>query len=185
MKFWENRRLATGVLAVCVLGSVFGLGGAHLSKERQAALNVFEVGTDTTFSTTYSISAYLNNSSNYVRTMLEEYRLRVGSEWENQSRVQESMNAIIAGAPDERLNDYQTLAADVESMYTDFHLHVKDESAALDFDKAYKGFKSEKSKIGHDEYHALARSFNADASGFPAGMVSGLWHLSDLDPFEP
>ena len=30
MKFWENRKIATAVLAVCVLGSVFGLGGGIL-----------------------------------------------------------------------------------------------------------------------------------------------------------
>ena len=52
MKLLESRRFAAGVLAVCAAGSVFGLGGAHLSRERQNAMNVFTVGTDTSFSTT-------------------------------------------------------------------------------------------------------------------------------------
>lgn len=184
MKLLENRRFAAGVLAVCAVGSVFGFGGAHLSRERQNAMNVFTVGTDTSFSTTMSVDAYLKNSADYARTMIEEYRLRAGSEWEGQARVQSEMASIVSGAPGDRLSDYLSLVSDVESLYTDFHAAVPDDAAALDFDKAYKGFKSENSKIGYDEYHSLARNFNSDASGFPASAVAGLWNLSELDPFD-
>ncbi len=184
MKFSENRRLAVGVLAVCVFGSIFGLGGAHLSKEHRNAVNVFEVGTDTAFSVDMSISGYLNNSAEYARTMLEEYRLHTKAEWENQKRMQEEMAQIVSGSPEERLDDYEALVADVESLYTDFHIAVTSESDSLDFDKAYKGFKSENNKIGYDEYHSIARSYNADASGFPASLVADLWNISELNPFE-
>ena len=136
MKLLESRRFAAGVLAVCAVGSVFGLGGAHLSRERQNAMNVFTVGTDTSFSTTMSVDAYLKNSADYARTMIEEYRLRAGSEWEGQTRVQSEMASIVSGAPGDRLSDYLSLVSDVESLYTDFHAAVPDDAAALDFDKA-------------------------------------------------
>ena len=184
MKLLTNRRLATGVLAVCVFGSVFGLGGNCLNQERKKAQNVFEVGTDTSFATTLSVSAYLTNSAAYARTMLEEYKLRTGSAWENQDQMQTAMENIVLGTPSERLDDYQALVADVESLYTDFHLNVTEDALVTDFDKAYKGFKSENNKIGYDEYHQLARAFNEDAEGFPAGLVAGLWHLTELDPFD-
>ena len=42
MNVLYNRRLACAVLAVCVLLSVFGLGGAELARTRKNALRVFD-----------------------------------------------------------------------------------------------------------------------------------------------
>lgn len=185
MKLIQSRRFAAGVLAVCVVGSVFGFGGAHLAGERRSAMKVFEEGSDTSFAVRMSVDAYLENSADYARQMAEEYRLRVGSAWEGQAQTVEASEKIVSGEPEQRLNDYRTLIANVESMYTDFHAIVADEDAARDFDRAYKNFKSEHNKIQYDEYHSLARDYNSEAAGFPANAVAGLWRLSELDPFDP
>ena len=42
MNVLYNRRLACAALAVCVLLSVFGLGGAELARTRKNALRVFD-----------------------------------------------------------------------------------------------------------------------------------------------
>ena len=185
MNVLYNRRLACAVLAVCVLLSVFGLGGAELARTRKNALRVFDEGIDTSFAVRMSVDAYLENSANYAREMAEEYRLRVGSAWDGQAKIADEAEKILSGEPGQRLNDYRALVADVESLYTDFHAAVTDEDASRDFDRAYKNFKSEHNKIQYDEYHSLARDYNSEASGFPAGAVAGLWNLSELDPFDP
>lgn len=185
MKLIQSRRFAAGVLAVCAVGSVFGFGGAHLASERKNAMKVFEEGSDTSFAVRMSVDAYLENSANYAREMAEEYRLRVGSAWDGRAKIAEEAEKILSGEPGQRLNDYRALVADVESLYTDFHAAVTDEDASRDFDRAYKNFKSEHNKIQYDEYHSLARDYNSEASGFPAGAVAGLWNLSELDPFDP
>ena len=47
MRFNENRPLAWAVLAVCALGSVFGLGGSSLARERDRVVDYFYDGADT------------------------------------------------------------------------------------------------------------------------------------------
>ena len=41
MRFNENRPLAWAVLAACALGSVFGLGGSSLARERDRVEDYF------------------------------------------------------------------------------------------------------------------------------------------------
>ena len=48
MRLTENRRLAWVALAVCVVVSVFVLGGAALGRERKNVLRVFNDGTGNT-----------------------------------------------------------------------------------------------------------------------------------------
>ena len=57
MRFSENRTIAFVVLAVCVLGSIFGLGGMGLARERSAVMTVYDRGADTSLSTRHSMDA--------------------------------------------------------------------------------------------------------------------------------
>ncbi|HIS84768.1 MAG TPA: hypothetical protein IAB50_04220 [Candidatus Faecivicinus avistercoris] len=184
MKFWENRKIAAVVLAVCVLSSVVELGGGSLVRSRASALEVFEEGSDPSLSVRFSMDAYLENCAGYARTMAEEFRLRVDSEDANAARTLEL--ADIAGGDgdiDARYAAYAELCAAVESLYTNFYAAGISEEDAVSFRGAYLNFQGEVNKIEYDDYRAMARAYNRSLEGFPASIVAGLFGLGELNPF--
>ena len=62
MRFSENRVIAWIVLAVCVIGSVVGLGGAGMARERNEAVEVYFEGTDDRDSA-HCMQAYVDRDS--------------------------------------------------------------------------------------------------------------------------
>lgn len=185
MNFQYNRKLATVVLVVCALTSVFGLGGVGLARERKDALRVFEEGVDTSFAVRFSVEAYLQNSADYAAVMAEEVRMRVDAESESAQNVQALAETVRnGGATAQTRAAYRDLVSAVETMYSEFHSAVADEASCADFDRAYTNFASEKNKIGFDEYNPTARTFNELRGEFPARWVAGLFGVGELETFD-
>ena len=72
MRFNENRPLAWAVLAACVLGSVFGLGGNSLARERDRVEDYFYDGAETASTTRSSMDAYLDRAAECAQAMASE-----------------------------------------------------------------------------------------------------------------
>ncbi len=182
MKLLQNRKFAWAVLAVCVLGSVIGLGGYSLASQRSDVMYVFNEGVDTSYAVRFSMDAYLDNCADYALIMAEEYRLQVDSEDETAATVIELANQV---AQEEDLSAredaYESLRTAVEALYTNFAAaNVSDDDAFMD---AYTNFQDEVVKLGYDGYHALAEEFNRSCEGFPAGAVCALLGIDELETF--
>lgn len=184
MQIQYNRKLAVVVLIVCMLVSVFGLGGIGLARSRNAAMRVFDEGIDPSFSVRFSMDAYLENCAGYARTMAEEFRMRVNSDSETVQTVLALSEAVGDGDDlNARKAAYTGLNSAVETLYSDFHASVASESDQADFDRAYTNYRSEVNKIGYDEYNAMARSYNGLCSHIPAWWIAGIYGLDLLETF--
>lgn len=184
MKLLNNRRFALAVLVVCVLGSVIGLGGAHLAGQRRDVLRIFNDGIDPSFAVRFSMDAYLENSAEYALSMAEEYRLHVDADDTAATEVIELAAMIGDGEDlDARYDAYKALCMKVEGLYTGFHGANVPENDGVLFDHAYSNFKGENSKIGYDEFHTVAEAFNATLEGFPAGLIGKLVGAEPVNAF--
>ena len=184
MQIQYNRRLAIAVLIVCILASIFGLGGMGLARSRNAALRVFDEGVDTSFAVRFSIGAYLENCAGYARTMAEEFRMRVNSESETaKTALDLSEKAGDGDHLDARKEAYAALNSAVEALYSEFHASIADKNAQADFDRAYANYQSETNKIRYDEYNAMARDHNALCTEVPARWIAGIYGIGSLETF--
>lgn len=182
MRLSENRKLAWGVLVVCVLLSIVVLGGSGLARERHRAIEVFNDGSDTSVSVRHSMDAYLDASAEAAQLMASEAELHLGA-----SQTTESVRSLAGQIGDgddldARYAAYTQLKTDVDSLYNVMYDGV--ESADFtNFKRAYDDFWGYENMIRNDEYHQLARSYNSAAGGFPGGLVAGIWGLDELNAF--
>ena len=77
MRYSENRKLAFAVLVVCVVVSIFGLGGLGLARERGKVLTVYDRGADTSLATRHSVDAYLDSAGENATLMASEAGLHM------------------------------------------------------------------------------------------------------------
>lgn len=183
MKFSENRTIAFIVLAACVLGSIFGLGGMGLSRERNKVLSVFDAGTDPSLSSRHSMDAYLDSASERALVMAGEYEIYLGESQLTRDVTSEA--EAIADDPsgvDARYAAYSKLKPHVEQMYNKLYGDV-DTAQFRNFKLAYDDFKGFTDQIERDEYHSLAKGYNGLVSGFPGGIVARLTGQGALNPF--
>lgn len=175
----ENRVIAWIVLAVCVIGSVFGLGGASIARERADILEVFHEGADDR-DNTHCMSVYLERAFENARTMALELQLVKGDDrWLN-----EIMDAFDAGTEPgaykymTELNGLRQLA---DEMYNKMYSYDLTDAQRRDFKLAYDDFQGAVRMMEKDPYHELAAEFNDGlADGFIVRGVSGLLGIKPL-----
>ena len=183
MRLDENRKLACVVLAVCVLLSVFALGGGALGRERRRVMKVFNDGTDASLATRHSMDAYLDAAGESAGIMANEAELRVGETDLGNSALQ---NASVIGDDaadlDTRFKAYTDLKGQVEKLYNNLYTAVSTDEFK-NFKLAYDDFWGYDDMIGRDEYHKLAKGYNDLISGFPGGLVATLTRQGGLNTF--
>lgn len=184
MRLSENRVLAWIVLAVCVLGSVFGLGGGSLARERNEIVQVFYEGAEDRDSG-HSMNAYLERMFDNARIMALEVQLYLGEDHAKASRVLECLNSYEPDADEDfraRGEIYKELRFDlVDYMYNDMYGANLTDAQRVDFKAAYDDFQGAVKFIEKDPYAELARKFNGDVDGgFLAGIVSKIYGLDSL-----
>jgi len=183
MRLVENRKLAWAVLAVCVVVSVFLLGGAALGRERGQVLKVFNEGTNPSASTRQSMDACLDKATEQAKLMVNEAELHLG-----ESELTRSMraNAEQIGSDlidlDSRYAGYIALKDQVEQLYNQLYGAV-DQATFKNFKIAYDDFWGQDDMMGRDPYHKLAKGYNDLISGFPGGLVAGLTRQGALNTF--
>lgn len=178
MRLSENRVLAWIVLAVCVVGSVFGLGGASLARERTDALEVFYEGAADRDSM-HCMSAYLERAFECARVMALEVQLLRGDD----QALNELMNAF---EPDAEADSYGSLAAFrnmrrlADEMYNDVYAADLTDAQRRDFKIAYDDFQGAVRLMEKDPYHELAAEFNDERN---VSFVSqGVCRLLGIEP---
>ena len=183
MRLTENRRLAWVALALCVVLSVFVLGGAALGWERKKVLRVFNDGTDTSLDTRMSMDAYLDDLGENASIMANETELHLGQSDLTKS-VQEHAKKVgddLAGL-DARSEAFTQLKDQVEKMYNSMYSQLSGDEFK-NFKLAYDNFWGKKDLIDRDEYHKLAKGYNDLISGFPGGLVAAITRKGSLNTF--
>ena len=183
MRLDENRKLACVVLVVCVLLSVFALGGGALGRERSRVMKVFNDGTDTSLATKHSMDAYLDAAGGYAGIMANEAEAHMGASDLGNSALQ---NAAVIGDDnadlDARFKAYTDLKGQVEKLYNNMYSAVSADEFK-NFKLAYDDFWGADDLIGRDGYHKLAKGYNDLISGFPGGVVATLTRQGSLNTF--
>ena len=182
MRFSENRRLAFVVLAVCVLGSVFGLGGLGLARERAGVMTVYDRGADTSLSTRHSVDAYLDDAAENAKLMASEARLRLGENPAIDTVSQLAEKVAAEADTNARYEAFSALKDAVERLYEPMYANVQG-ADFTSFKAAYDNFWENVNKIKYDDYSKLAAQYNDLIGGFPGGLVATVTGQGALNTF--
>ena len=183
MRLSENRMLAWAVLAACVLGSVIGLGGGHLVRERNKVLDVFYAGTETG-TTRESMDAYLDRAADCAQVMATEAQLHFGADNAAAAQMFDALDSFGDGAGlDARYAAYTELQSLSDQLYNQFYADGVADADRVNFKRAYDDFWGADKFVRRDAYRTLARDFNENLNGIPARAVAGLLGVDALNSF--
>lgn len=182
MRFSENRKVACVVLVVCILTSVFGLGGLGLARERSKVLAVYDRGTDTSLSTRHSVDAYLDDAAENARLMASEAGLHLDA-----SPAIDTVAELAGKVADEadtnaRYEAFSALKTAVDKLYDAMYGKVTG-TDFTNFKVAYDNFWEDVNKIKYDDYSKLAADYNSLISGIPGSAVAALTGNGALNTF--
>lgn len=181
----ENRRVAWIVLAVCVLASVVGLGGAGLARERSQLLDAFYSGAAQNDQTgRSSMDAYLDRSAECAQVMLSEAKLLLGADDPVANEMEQALAGFVENPHlDERYAAYTRLQSLTDQLYNAIYGAELSDAQRVNFKRAYDDFWGSDKYIRMDPYRELAADFNGSLRDFPAGVVAKIWGVESLNSF--
>ena len=182
MRFSENRKVAFAVLAVCVIVSIFGLGGMGLARERNKVLAVYDRGADPSLSTRHSVDAYLDSAAENAALMASEAGLHMQASPLIDNVAQLGQKVAAETDTNARYEAYSALKTAVDQLYDAMYKAVKG-SDFTNFKVAYDNFWENVNMIKYDDYGKQAASYNDLISGFPGGVVAGITGQGALNTF--
>jgi len=171
MRFSENRKLAFAVLVVCVVVSIFGLGGLGLARERSKVLAVYDRGADTSLSTRHSVDAYLDSAGENAALMASEAGLHMDASPLIDNVAQLGQRVATEADTNARFEAYEALKTAVDQLYDAMYKAAKGDDFK-NFKVAYDNFWENVNMIKYDEYPKLAASYNGLISGIPGSLVA-------------
>ena len=184
MPFNENRPLAWAVLAACVLGSVFGLGGSSLARECDRVVDYFYDGAETTATTRSSMDAYLDRAAECAQVMASEVQLHLGADDAN---AQKMLDALADFGDDDGLDAryaaYQTLQGLSDQLYNEMYAAPLSDADRRLFKQAYDDFWGCDKYVRIDPYRSMAAEFNRELKGFPASVAAAIWNVDEINSF--
>ena len=184
MRLSENRVLAWGMLAVCVLGSVVGLGGASLVRERNALSNVFYDGVESQDTGRYSMDAYLDRAAECAQVMAAEAQLYLGNDCAAAADMLETLGGFgDDDTLDMRYSAYTQLQKDSDALYNAMYAAELSDAERVNFKRAYDDFWGSDKYIRKDPYREMASEFNDRLKGFPAGAVAAIMGVEEMSSF--
>lgn len=176
--------MAWCVLVVCVLGSIVGLGGAGLVRERNMLMNVFYNGTERQETARYSMDAYLDRAAECVQVMIAEAQLYLGDDC---VPAQEMKNALAYFGDDDTLDQryaaYTELQKDSDTLYNAMYAAELTDAERANFKRAYDDFWGSDKYIRKDAYREMAADFNTELKNFPANAVAKIMGVEELNSF--
>ena len=177
MKLSENRPLACGVLALVIAGTLFIGGGNALSSKAKAVDALFSASSE-------SITAELKELGDNAVVMNSIAANAKGVNEAYVTAVTESVDALRdASGVSGKADASHALTAAVENLYSNVsNLKLSDKDAE-DFKYRYRNYESALLRISHDGYNDAAKAFNAEKGGFPAGLISAVRGIRNLDLF--
>lgn len=184
MSWKENRKLAWGVLVVCIVGSVVGLGGASLVRERNSLMNVFYSGTESSDTARHSMDAYLDRAVECANIMAAEAQLYLGNDCE----AAERMCSAVADCGDDdaldlRYSAYTRMQKESDELYNAMYAASLSDAERVNFKRAYDDFWGSDKYIRKDPYREKAADFNSSIQSFPANAVAALMGVDELNSF--
>ncbi|MBQ3423889.1 MAG: hypothetical protein IJH38_01665 [Clostridia bacterium] len=182
MRFSENRVIAFIVLAVCILVSVFGLGGMAVARERNKVLSVYDRGADPSLSTRHSVDAYLDSASENASLMASEAGLHRPSSKTIDDVAELADKLATVSDTNARYEVFSSLKTAVDKLYDDMYREVEG-ADFKNFKVAYDNFWENVNMIKYDDYGKLAARYNDMISGFPASIVAGIAGQGALNTF--
>ena len=162
MRFSENRVIAWIVLAVCVIGSVVGLGGAGMARERNEAVEVYFEGTDDRDSA-HCMQAYVDRAFENARIMAKEVQVNLSAEDVYAAAALEVLDAhdsandedfFYVGAACKELRELS------DDLYNEMYAANLPDDRRVNFKSAYDDFWGVMKLIEKDPYLELAEDFN-------------------------
>lgn len=181
MRLSENRKIAWCVLVLCVLVTIFLLGGMSLARERSDAIKMFEEGSDASLSIRHSMDAYLDASADAAVLMAAESELH-GVDAMLVESVRSLAEKITDGEIEARYSAYTELKTKIDQLYNKVY-DAADDSSFSEFKIAYDDFWGFEDMIGRDDYHKTARDFNRLIGGFPGKFIAGVMGQDALNTF--
>ena len=184
MRFNENRPLAWAVLAACALGSVFGLGGSSLARERDRVEDYFYDGAETSATARSSMDAYLDRAAECAQVMASEVQLHLGADNANAQKMLDTLADFgDDDGLDARYSAYQTLQGLSDQLYNEMYAANLSDAERRSFKQAYDDFWGCDKYVRIDPYRSMAAEFNDKLDGFPASLAAGLWGVDELNSF--
>lgn len=179
MRFSENRVIAWIVLAVCVIGSVVGLGGAGMAREQKQVLNVFYEGADDR-DPVHCMNAYLKRAADCGQMMAGEAELLLGAS-DNSRKMQEAAAIMQEVTDPASLADaYWDIYQLSDQLYNAVYGANLTDGQRTNFKLAYDDFWGNVRFIEKDPYHELARAYNKALSGGLAPLAGGIFGAREL-----
>ena len=183
MRFNENRPLAWAVLAACVLGSVFGLGGNSLARERDRVEDYFYDGAETSATARSSMDAYLDRAAECAQVMASEVQLHLGADNANAQKMLDALESFSGDDLDARYAAYQTLQGLSDQLYNEMYAAPLSDADRRLFKQAYDDFWGCDKYVRIDPYRSMAAEFNRELKGFPASVAAAIWNVDALNSF--
>ena len=176
MPLRRNRTLAWIVLAVCVTGSVFGLGGMHLHRQRNAVLDVFYSGSVNQ----RSMDELLDTAAACAQIMAGEVQIYLTGT-DTAAALAETSPA--EGSLDERCAAYLRIREQTDAMYNAMYAKEMLDGERVKFKRAYDEFWRCDAQIRRHPYCEMAAEYNRSIAAFPACIVAAAVNAGELNCF--
>jgi len=179
MNILYNRKLAAGIAAVVVLGSILLGGSTSLSRERVRVETMFTAGTEGDGLSIYNdVEARCSSAANLIT---------VGSRYlpandPDQQALQDAVSAVgAAQSISERSTANDTLTTAADAYYTKLISCALSDSDAKWVSAQYTEIRSRNQTISHDGFNTQAAAFNQMRSRFPTSLIA---LVGSVDPIE-
>lgn len=180
----RRRSVAAGALAALMLASVFGIGGLRLRGRYQAVQAQFRAVNEYNQSIPGDLAAQADAAASLIRVGAGV----LGADHEAVRAAQSTLDAWNAlggdAAPDALYAANLALYHGVDGLYNALRAAgAADERA----DGLYAAFVSAQATIDRAAaaYNQAADAYNAEAGGFPAGLIARLWGVAEAPRFAP
>ncbi len=183
MRFNENRPIAWAVLGVCVLGSVFGLGGGALARDRDRVEAYFYSGPETPATARSSMDAYLDRAADCAQVMASEAQLHLGGDNGCAQTMLNLMEDFGSEDLDMRYDAYTELQELSDQLYNEMYAAKLSDADRVNFKRAYDDFWGCDKYVRLDPYRAMAAEFNDSLNGILPSIASGIWSVGELNSF--
>lgn len=180
----RTQAAAAALCVVLALVSVFGLGGAKLKAQYTAAADSFTVGVaaDNGYTMMDELTSRADNAANIITSAgnagadagyLEVARLALASY--QQVLEQGDVSNIYAANV--------SLTAAIDQLYADLQAKSDTPMSMGAVQTQYSQFNSSGNILTNLSYNDTAAQYNAEAGGFPAGLIGALWGVQEVELF--
>lgn len=183
----KKRPTALAVLAVAVLASVFGIGGAQLKGQWNKTSEIYTDQIDKYGNgIQQDLSAQADDAANLIRAAAAV----VGESDTNLQEAQTALENWNEAADRKNANEQYTLNQQLYSAIDALYTAAADEAdtkAKSQLTDLYDSFVSTQMILDRETaaYNKEADSYRKLVSGFPGGLQAALWGVGDIPTFTP